>query len=163
MPAANDRPRKRSERRWLLAGAAVVLVFGIAQRRWLTVNDITTGQTPEYPELQPRLYAADVSAVHSAAEAACRSLPRWRIVSQESGDFMDLHAEVRTFLFGFVDDVTIHFEPLPSSSSNGMAQTRVVIRSHSRIGRGDFGENARHIAALQSTMDARLKRSVPQH
>ena len=35
--------------------------FLLPERRWLTMNDITTGQTPEYPDLPSRVYAADVA------------------------------------------------------------------------------------------------------
>jgi uncharacterized protein (DUF1499 family) len=149
---------KKSRRYGGVALLLAALSFCAVERRWFTTNDVTTGHTPEYPELQPRIYAADLNATRQAAEAACASLRRWRIVS--TPDAPELHAEVRTALFGFVDDVTVRFEPLPSFAAP--APTRVLIRSRSRVGKGDLGENARHIRALQAAMDARLKTMNPQ-
>ncbi|HZT40847.1 MAG TPA: DUF1499 domain-containing protein [Chthonomonadaceae bacterium] len=154
--------RKRKQRRlWLLAGAVTACAVCLIPRRWLTVNDVTTGQTPAYPDLKPHVYAADVPAVRGALESACASLPRWRLMDRDVPEGEEtFHAEVRTALFGFVDDVTIWLEPLPSESSS-LPYTRVVIRSHSRVGRGDLGENARHIQALQTAMDAHLTAVAP--
>jgi uncharacterized protein (DUF1499 family) len=147
------------------AGAAAVALFGVAHRRWWVMNDITTGETPQYPDLPPHVYAADIAATRSAAEAACRALPRWTVV-RAIGDSDDtpapLRAEVRTALFSFTDDVTVRFEPVEAASgADGAPHTRVVIRSHSRVGKGDLGENERHIRALQQAMDSRLARVSP--
>jgi uncharacterized protein (DUF1499 family) len=144
-----------NSRKWLLAVGIAALTFAYIERRWLTVNDITTGQTPAYPEIQPHLYAADEATTRTAALAACRSLPRWSVVS--NSEAKEVQAEVRTLLFSFVDDVTVRFEPAGTAS---VPRTRVIIRSHSRVGKGDLGENARHIRALQNAMDARLQ-SIP--
>lgn len=141
---------KRTRRGFLFV-LMVVLVLVVWQRRWLTLNDITTGYTPAYPEIQSHVYAEPPATVRLAARNACASLPRWHLVDSKPDD---LHAEVHTLLFDFIDDVTVQFEPVPA---NGLPGTRVVIRSHSRVGRGDFGENARHIQLLQSAMDARLR------
>jgi uncharacterized protein (DUF1499 family) len=154
MPTRSQTSPRRSRRSWLLAAGLAVLAFAIAERRWLTLNDITTGQTPEYPELKPRLYTADETTTRAAALAACHSLPRWRVVSHN--DAGEIHAEVRTLLFDFIDDVTVRFEPAGTASA---PQTRVLIRSHSRVGKGDLGENARHIQALQAAMDRRLRQA----
>jgi len=137
---------------------AFVLALGVLERRWWTLNDITTGATPEYPDLPSHVYAADATSARRAAETACAALPRWRMVpvaSAESAIIAPLHAEVRTAFFNFTDDVTVRFEPVNENSGTA-PQTRVVIRSHSRVGKGDLGENERHIRALQREMDARL-------
>ena len=149
-------------RRWLLLGAcaAALLTFGMLERRWGTMNDITTGQTPEYPDLPAHVYTTDTVTARRAAEAACAALPRWRVVpaSGETGETAPpVRAEVRTALFNFTDDVTICFEPANENARSGAGpQTRVIIRSHSRVGKGDLGENERHIRAVQREMDARL-------
>ncbi len=152
MPTPSESASHPTHTRRRLAVGFAVLAFALIERRWFTTNDITTGRTPEYPEIQPRLYAAGEAETRAAALEACRSLPRWRVVSPN--DAAEIHAEVRTFLFSFVDDVTIRFE---SAGMDSTPRTRVIIRSHSRVGKGDLGENARHILALQSAMDARLK------
>lgn len=148
---------EKSRRRRRLLTLAAILVLGacIVERRWFLLNDITTGATAAYPELQAHIYAADAATTRTAAEAAIDSLRRWKLVETpeiEGGETPPLHAEVRSFLFHFVDDVTVRFETIPATPP----RTRVVIRSHSRVGKGDLGENARSIRALQAAMDIRL-------
>ena len=131
--------------------AAAVGVGGWAwiNRRWFLVNDITTGENAEYPELRSRVYYADPADALSAAGQAIRSMRHWRVVhvDDENGA---LDAEVETTVGKFLDDVTLYIQP------HGIGQIRVVIRSRSRQGRGDLGQNAQHIRDLQSAMDARL-------
>jgi len=50
----------------------------------------------------------------------------------------------------FTDDVTVYVMPLDQG------QTRVTLRSRSRMGAGDLGRNAAHIRELQGAMDDRL-------
>lgn len=118
-------------------------------RRWMTINDITTGQTPEYPELQPRHYDRSPNEVFEAVRTSVRRMSRWRIVNEDLTSHR-LEAEVKTFILPFIDDVTIWIEP----ESHG---SRVMVRSHSRVGRGDLGENARTTRAFQRVLDDELK------
>lgn len=144
--------RRRGLRAAVLILLGVSLVTGAAlgvRPAWFTQNDVTTGKTAAYPELRTRTYARSPTEVFSAAVEAARSIPRWRVVSADP-ERREAAVEVRTALFRFTDDLTVRVEPDGSSGS------RVVIRSRSRVGRGDLGENARHIAALQREMDRRL-------
>ena len=151
----SSEPKRRSNRkRGLMAGALAVLAFCMVERRWFTTNDITTGQTPEYPDLPSRIYAADLTATRKAAVEAVAAIPRWRVMP--GPDTEVVRAEVRTALFRFVDDVEVRFQAL---TAHPAPRTKVVIRSHSRVGKGDLGENARHIRALQDAMEARLPRA----
>jgi uncharacterized protein (DUF1499 family) len=144
--------RFRRRKQAVIVALLVVLCFLGWQRRWLTINDVTTGETAAYPELKPRVYATDVPATQRAALEACGALPRWRVREPAPDAQGAIQAEAQTLL-RFTDDVTIRFEALAGGAT---ARTRVVIRSRSRAGRGDMGTNARHIAELQSAMDARL-------
>jgi len=85
---------------WVCAAGGLGL-FGILHRRWWTVNDITTGVTPEYPELRPRQYAASLDATVDAVVKACAELPRWTVTRRRGGT---VEAEVRTWIGGFTDD-----------------------------------------------------------
>ena len=116
----------------------------------MTTNDITTGVTPEYPEIKPRQYPQSVETVYRVAGNSIRRMSRWKVASEEPAAWK-VQAEARTAVFGFTDDVTVWVEPQASGC-------RVMVRSHSRIGRGDLGENARTIRALQREMDDALKR-----
>ena len=115
---------------------------------WFSQNDITTGESADYPELKPRVYPQAPDRVYEYVIQAARSLPRWSVVRRDPAA-RTVHVHVTTYLFGFIDDVTARVEPVEGGS-------RVVIRSRSRIGKGDLGENARHIAALQRRMDEML-------
>ncbi len=134
------------------AGSLAVAALGYwgwVNRRRLFVSDITTGENAAYPKLRARVYYADAAQAMAAAEQALRRLPRWKLVARDAENDA-LEAEVRTPIGPFTDDVTVYFFPL------GHGQTRVTIRSRSRRGRGDLGQNAAHIRALQGAMDDRL-------
>ena len=139
-----------------IAGLAAGAVGGYllwTNRRIFTVNDITTGESPAYPELLSRVYYGDSATVLRAAETAVKRLPRWRVVHSDAQS-ETVEAEVETPIGRFLDDVTIYVIDL------GGNQCRVTIRSRSRQGRGDFGQNAAHIRELQEGMDAVLTRDA---
>ena len=139
-----------SKKRWMIGiGSLAAIGLGWANRRLLTVNDVTTGESHAYPELRSRVYYADPGAVLLAAEQAIKTLSRWTLERTDTENEA-LDCEVQTRLGGFTDDVTVYVTPL------GHGQTRAVIRSRSRVGRGDLGQNAAHIRELQDAMDAYL-------
>jgi uncharacterized protein (DUF1499 family) len=115
---------------------------------WPRLNDVETGRTPEYPDLKVREYSAGVDAVSKAAQKALRSLPRWTFVAAGSGpggaEVQAIHA---TRIMHFKDDVTIRI------SSRG-GRTRVSVRSRSRTGKWDFGQNARNVREFLSFLDS---------
>jgi len=137
----------------LIVGALIVAgAAAYAFTTWPTINDVETGKTPEYPDLQPRSYAQGEDAVLKAARAALDKLDRYTFVAAGSGPGgSEIQAVHQTRLLHFKDDVTIRVK------RQGGA-TRVSIRSHSRVGKGDLGQNARTIRELQAEMDAQLKR-----
>lgn len=119
---------------------------------WPVINDVETGKTPEYPDLVPRTYEAKPEQVFDAALHAIHRLPRWSLAAHrpESGE---IRAEAGTRLFRFVDDVTIRVR-----EEGG--KTVVSVRSASRVGKGDFGQNARNIRAFLEELDAQLQRPI---
>ncbi len=128
----------------LLTGAAAALT-------WPRINDVETGRTPAYPDLQPRRYVADVGRVSEAARGLLGSLPRWRLVGGGSGPGgAELQAVHTTRLWRFEDDVTVRIR-----RQNG--QTVVSVRSRSRVGQWDFGQNARNVRAFLEALDARVR------
>lgn len=69
--------------------------------------------------------------------AAVERLPRTRVTARD-GDY--LRAESRTLLFRFVDDLELRLDP----------EARVAhVRSASRVGYSDRGENRRRVEALR--------------
>jgi uncharacterized protein (DUF1499 family) len=143
----------KTAKRWLIAGGitgtAVLGYVAWTNRRLFLVSDITTGESVAYPHLRSRVYYAEPAATLTAAEQAIRNMPRWRVVFVD-GENDALEAEAETLVGRVLDDVTVYCIGL------GHGQTRVTIRSRSRIGRGDLGQNALHILELQEAMDARL-------
>jgi len=70
-------------------------------------------------------------------------LPRTRII-KESENY--LHAECRSFLFGFVDDLELQLRP---------ADGIIAVRSAARSGYADFGVNRRRIESLREALISR--------
>jgi uncharacterized protein (DUF1499 family) len=131
----------------LLAGA-VALVWAYAT--WPRINDVETGRTPEYPDLRPKMYAAREARVAQAAEQAISHLPRWTLVGSGRGSGgHSIQAVATTRVFRFKDDVTIRIW-------REGPWTHVSVRSRSRIGKGDFGQNARNIRAFLAELDRLL-------
>lgn len=131
----------------IVAGAAAGYLIW-SNRKLFLVNDITTGENTYYPNINPRVYYASKDEILDILERIVSSLPKWRVVHMDKEECI-LDAEVET-IGGSLDDVTVMLEELEFD------QVRVNIRSHSRQGRGDLGQNAQHIKELQSIMDSRL-------
>lgn len=141
-----------AKKRWIACGIAAGLGVGAwawINRRLFLVNDVTTGESSAYPALRSRVYYAEPAAVLTAAQQAIRGMARWRVVYTDT-DNDALEAEAETLVGGFLDDVTLYAIAL------GHGQTRVTVRSRSRVGGGDLGQNAVHIRELQQAMDDRL-------
>lgn len=130
------------------AGVVILAVMVVTLGRWPAINAVETGKTPEYPDLIPRVYHAGAERVFDAVLHAVNRLPRWSLIAYhpETGE---IRAEARTRVFRFVDDVLIHV-----ARQDGGAV--VSVRSASRVGRGDFGQNARNIRALFEELDRQL-------
>jgi uncharacterized protein (DUF1499 family) len=124
------------------------------------------GQTPPaptaaarkaaYPEIQPAMVDLEAEQAYRLALRICKDLG-WRIVDATPpnlrGDGVaHVDATDRSLIFGFVSDIAIRVRPLTN-------QTRIDIRSVSRIGKHDFGANARRIrrflAAVQESVQSR--------
>jgi uncharacterized protein (DUF1499 family) len=75
------------------------------------------------------------------ARNALLTLPRTRIVTDTG---QSLHAECKSAIFGFVDDVDFELR-----ADQGI----IAVRSASRVGYGDFGVNRRRIEAVRSAFN----------
>lgn len=145
--------RRRDWRRWARIGATVALALGtiglIILVIWPPINDVATGQTPQYPEIQPQVLRYSPDLVLERAAETIESLPRWRVVEVDREE-RRVTAERTSRLFNFVDDVTVWVEPSGAGSI-------VNVRSHSRVGRGDLGQNARNIILFQRSLEENLR------
>jgi uncharacterized protein (DUF1499 family) len=129
-------------------GAAAAFRFSL-RPAWFTQNDVTTGASPAYPDLPARVYPQEPDRVFQVLRETAARVPRWRVVAEDPAA-RSVKVEVTTAFFSFVDDLEARVEPEGSGS-------RVVIRSRSRVGKGDLGENFRHVRALQERMDSSLR------
>lgn len=128
----------------ILAGAVAAALY------WPRLNDVETGRTPEYPDLQVRTYARDVAGVVKAAQRVVERLPRWTFVGAGQGPGgAEVRAVHKTAVFRFSDDVTVRIR-----AAGGRAT--VSVRSKSRVGKWDFGQNARNIRELLGELDREL-------
>ena len=126
-----------------IVGALIILRVGLAFV-WPTINDVSTGATPEYPDLQPQRFAKPTDQVFAAALASAREM-ELEITSQ-SAEKGEIRAIATTRIWRFKDDVTI------TVTRDG----QVNVRSKSRIGKGDLGTNARRIREFQAGLAKRL-------
>jgi uncharacterized protein (DUF1499 family) len=89
-------------------------------------------------------FTIPTQAVVHAIMDVIAEYPRTRLVSR---DTQYVHAEFRSRLFRFVDDVEFVVDPV---------QHVVHFRSASRVGHGDFGVNRRRMEDVSRTLHARL-------
>jgi uncharacterized protein (DUF1499 family) len=106
-----------------------------------TPNCVHTGM--RYPDGTERMQIRDSVLrrdVMSGLRAVAEAIPRSRIVTETQHY---LHMEVRSKVFRFVDDVELLLAP----------DHELIVRSASRVGRGDFGVNAARVAELRQILD----------
>ncbi|HKE05216.1 MAG TPA: DUF1499 domain-containing protein [Blastocatellia bacterium] len=136
----------------IIAGAIIALVLlasspFMLRLIWPNINDVRTGATPEYPDIQPQRFNQPFDKVFETALAAAQAMG-WEIreTNREQGV---IEAIATTRLFKFKDDVTV------TVTREGDA-TVVNVRSKSRVGKSDLGTNARRIRAFQAELAKRL-------
>ena len=118
---------------------------------WLPprINDVETGRTPQYPDVQPLHVPLSPDQVFLAVSAVAGRMRRWTVVRVDPGKRL-LQAEARTRLVRFVDDVTIRVEAEAGGAS-------VRMRSRSRVGISDLGVNAARIRSFLRRVAGELK------
>ena len=102
-------------------------------------------QKAAYPDIQPRIVDAAPELAFDRALAAARAM-RWQIVASER-DEGRIEATATTRWLRFKDDVVIRV----TANAGG---SRIDVRSKSRIGRSDFGANAKRLREFFSKFDA---------
>lgn len=91
-------------------------------------------------QIPPFILAEPAPQAWQAVREQLAALPRTRIVSVSDNY---LHAECRSAVFGFVDDLELHLRP---------EQGIIAIRSAARLGYYDFGVNRRRLEGLRTTL-----------
>lgn len=116
--------------------------------RYLTTNVAETTADSPFPELRTRRYDAPPGLLFDVARRAAQRLG-WDITSLDA-EKKEIRAVVKTKVWKFEDDVTVHTPPAQPSGS------WLVVRSASRIGKGDLGANTRHILDLVEAVEAMM-------
>lgn len=87
-----------------------------------------------------QLAVAPATAWPAIREFVATGMPRTAIVTEQEGY---LHAECRSAMLGFVDDLELHLRP---------GTTVVAVRSASRLGHSDFGVNRGRVEDLRAAL-----------
>jgi uncharacterized protein (DUF1499 family) len=93
-------------------------------------------QKQGYPDIAPAMMNMPSGAAFDRALAAARAMG-WIIVASVPAEGR-IEATATTLLFGFKDDIVVRVTPEGAGS-------RVDVRSLSRVGRSDFGTNAKRV------------------
>ena len=138
---------KKIARRGAIVLAMLISLRIVAALVWPTINDVTTGVTAEYPDLQPQTFQQSYEQVFDAAATVGRELG-WDVTDEDRATGL-IQAIATTRLMRFKDDVTI-------TITHQGAGAKVSVRSHSRVGKGDLGANAKRIRLFQTALAKRL-------
>ena len=134
----------------LLFRVVILAVLGgalAAVIAWPRLNDVETGRTPEYPDLQVRMYIAPLPSIFAASKRVVAELPNWTLIGAGSGPAgSEIKAKAGIPVLPLKYAVTIHIK-------REKGQTLVRVRSKSEFGRWDFGQNARNIRQFQRALD----------
>lgn len=138
-------------------------LFAVAQRTDRmnpVVNDEESRglQSSAYPQVTGRRYDGSPDRILTAVQTVIAS-NGWEVVAQkgEPGEDAEILLEVvaRTFLLGFTSDVVIRL-------ADEGETTYVDMRSVSRYGSHDLGENADRITAFMQALDSEVQSAQPE-
>ena len=114
----------------LMIFGALVLWLLLSTQIWPPINDVKTGATPEYPDIQPIVFKSDSVTTFWTAARTAKTMPLWVLTVQQKD--LTIRAEARTPTLGFVDLVEIKIVAVEEGA-------QVQMRSRSQVGRSDFG------------------------
>ena len=113
-----------------------------------TPNCVSTQAPPGPKHMDPIPYTGTRAEAQERLLRVLRAHPRTRIVEEEPGY---IHAECRSLIFRFTDDVELELEDLDEpQGSAGL----IHFRSASRLGRKDFGVNRARMEQIRAAFEA---------
>lgn len=127
----------------------LMITLSFTACRGLTYNQAETSPDHSDSSLRTRTYSIAYDSFFTILSEVIKELPRWKILSLDlsSGEVL---ATRESRVFHFVDDVRILVVKKEEQ------ELSVNIRSASRIGKGDFGQNARNIRGLLKGLDQKI-------
>ncbi len=129
----------------------------LAKKRSATTNPaeypqaFAAVQLKNYPDLKPLLIKRSADEAFEVALEALRR-QRYQIVSEDPAGVIE--AVDRTMILGFYDDIAVRV-------TGGDESARIDVRSASRFGLSDFGQNALRVRTILREIVARLEETVP--
>ena len=117
--------------------------------RPLVTNDVQTGSSEWYPELEPQSYPVEPDEVFAAVQQVVEKRPRWELGHADASQYR-VEFTAKTKRMGWIDDVTVSIEGADGSST-------VSVHSRSREGKGDFGKNASRIREFYDRLATELR------
>lgn len=102
-------------------------------------------QRAAYPDIAPLSFAGTPQEAFARARTAAEKLG-WEVAAADE-KALRIEATDTTLLFGFKDDIVIRIRPAGTVA-------RIDVRSVSRVGRSDFGTNARRVRRFFSQVAA---------
>lgn len=105
-------------------------------------------QKSGYPDLKAIVLNVEAkTALHQAKVLMQKQ--GWEILAlQDTQAPYTLEASTESTLFAFVDDMSLRFTPVIQPEGSTLVQTQVDMRSMSRQGKSDLGQNAKRITAF---------------
>ena len=110
----------------------------------VSTPEVAAAQRAGYSDIQPIALTLAPQQAFDRALAAARALG-WTITA-ENRDAGLIEANVRSFWYGFTDDIVVRVSAAPAGSV-------VDVRSVSRVGLSDLGANAARIRALRESLN----------
>ncbi len=107
-------------------------------------NCVSSLVDSENHAIAPYRYEKTLAEAKAVLKQVFGELSRTTLVQEQE---VSLHYEVRSFLFGFVDDVDILFDD---------ATKTIHFRSASRVGYSDFGVNRKRMEEVRSLLEGKL-------
>ena len=105
-------------------------------------NCVSTQSTDKACFIEPLHYAGSLADARQKLISVLENTKRVRLVKVETDT---IHAEFRSSIFQFIDDVEFYFPP---------DQAIIHVKSASRKGYYDFGANRRRVEWLRSTFES---------
>ena len=120
--------------------------LGLSDGRLATCPDrpncVASDAEDEAKRIEPFRFAVDQAAAWGALQEAVAALPRTTIVTFDDAY---LHAEAKSRIFGFIDDLEFQLRS---------DEELIALRSAARTGYSDFGVNAERLEALRGRLEA---------
>lgn len=111
--------------------------------------DVASQQHKAYPDIKPLHFKLSAPQVFAAALTTATDMG-WKIAAQDVSAGR-IEATDTTFWYGFKDDVIIRIR------SENNTETRLDIRSLSRVGKSDVGKNAKRIREFEKRLRGNLR------